>query len=326
MVDAVARRVLPPFGATGLVVQAIEDDRVYNVGAVGYPPAFLDTINGRARVARDPVWEPILSGAPLFLSTRAEYTARYPELAARPPKAGKQAWAFMPLTASGHTFGVCVVSFDRPRRLSDEERTLLTTISALVAQALERARLYDAEHTRSQELQRSLLPSGLPELPACTAAARYLPAGQGMDVGGDWYDIIPLSGGRVALVVGDVMGHGLPEAATMGRLRTAVHTLADLELPRRDHEPSQRHRRRHGGGVLRHLPVRAVRLTTQICSVARAGHPRPPWSTPTAVCTSRARPDPPLGAAEPLRDLRDDGAGREPARPLHRRPGRVGHP
>ncbi|MEU1448219.1 SpoIIE family protein phosphatase [Streptomyces mirabilis] len=301
VVDAVARRVLPPFGATGLVVQAIEDDRVYNVGAVGYPPAFLDTINGRARVARDPVWEPILSGAPLFLSTRAEYTARYPELAARPPKAGKQAWAFMPLTASGHTFGVCVVSFDRPRRLSDEERTLLTTISALVAQALERARLYDAEHTRSQELQRSLLPSGLPELPACTAAARYLPAGQGMDVGGDWYDIIPLSGGRVALVVGDVMGHGLPEAATMGRLRTAVHTLADLELPP---DEIMSHLNHIVGGMAEESYATCLYAlydsTTQICSVARAGHPPPAVVHPDgSVYFPEVAPDPPLGAAEP---------------------------
>ncbi|MFD9281125.1 SpoIIE family protein phosphatase [Streptomyces mirabilis] len=301
VVDAVARRVLPPFGATGLVVQAIEDDRVYNVGAVGYPPAFLDTINGRARVASDPVWDPILSGTPLFLSSRAEYTSRYPELAARPSQAGKQAWAFMPLTASGHTFGVCVVSFDRPRRLSDEERTLLTTISALVAQALERARLYDAEHTRSQELQRSLLPSGLPELPACTAAARYLPAGQGMDVGGDWYDIIPLSGGRVALVVGDVMGHGLPEAATMGRLRTAVHTLADLELPP---DEIMSHLNDIVGGMAEESYATCLYAlydsTTQICSVARAGHPPPAVVHPDgSVHFPEVAPDPPLGAAEP---------------------------
>ncbi|MFK0020442.1 SpoIIE family protein phosphatase [Streptomyces sp. NPDC090798] len=301
VVDAVAQRVLPPFGASGLVVQAIEGDRAYNVGAVGYPAAFLDTINGRARVARDPVWEPILTGMPLFLSSRAEYAARYPELAARPPQAGKQAWAFMPLTVSGHTFGVCAVSFDRPRRLSDEERTLLTTISALVAQALERARLYDAEHTRSQELQRSLLPSGLPELPACTAAARYLPAGQGMDVGGDWYDIIPLSGGRVALVVGDVMGHGLPEAATMGRLRTAVHTLADLELPP---DEIMSHLNDIVGGMAEESYATCLYAlydsTTQICSVARAGHPPPAVVHPDgSVQFPELAPDPPLGAAEP---------------------------
>lgn len=231
VVDAVAQRVLPPFGATGLAVLAIEGDRTHVVGAVGYPQAFLDKFNGRQVTASDPVWDAIGTGGPLFIPSAEKYAERYPHLADLPRQAGKQAWAFLPLTVSGRTFAVCSVSFDQPRRLTHEEQALLTAISALVAHALERARLYDAEHTRSQELQRGLLPQRLPELPACTAAARFLPAGQGMDVGGDWYDVIPLSAGRVALVVGDVMGHGLSEAATMGRLRTAVKTLADLELP-----------------------------------------------------------------------------------------------
>ncbi|MCX5188213.1 SpoIIE family protein phosphatase [Streptomyces sp. NBC_00268] len=301
VVEAVARRVLPPFGASGLLVQIIEGDRLYNVGAVGYPRAFLDSINGVPRVVHDPFWDTIVSGTPLFLRSRAEYTTRYPKLAARPTQGRKQAWAFMPLTVSGHTFGVCVVSFDQPRRLTDEECTLLATISALVAQALERARLYDAEHTRSQELQRSLLPSGLPELPACTAAARYLPAGQGMDVGGDWYDIIPLSGGQVALVVGDVMGHGLPEAATMGRLRTAVHTLADLELPP---DEIMSHLNDIVGGLAEESYATCLYAlydsTTQVCSIARAGHPPPAVVHPDGgVHFPGLTPDPPLGAAEP---------------------------
>ena len=301
VVEAVAQRVLPPFAAAGLLVQAVENDRLLNVGAVGYPEDFLTFLHGRPRASGEPSWDTITSGTPLFLSSAEEYVARSPQLADRPARAGKQAWAFLPLMASGHTFGVCVVAFDRPRRLTDEERTLLTTISALVAQALERARLYDAEHTRSRELQRSLLPRDLPDLPACTAAARYLPAGQGMDVGGDWYDIIPLSGGQVALVVGDVMGHGLPEAATMGRLRTAVHTLADLELP-----PDE---------IMSHLNDLVVGMgeesyvtclyalydsTTQICSIARAGHPPPAIVHPDGtVHFPGPSADPPMGAAEP---------------------------
>ena len=175
------------------------------------------------------------------------------------------------------------------------------TTSALVAQALERARLFDAEHTRSRELQRSLLPRDLPDLPACTAAARYLPAGQGMDVGGDWYDIIPLSGGQVALVVGDVMGHGLPEAATMGRLRTAVHTLADLELPP---DEIMSHLNDIVGAMGEESYVTFLYAlydsTTRVCSIARAGHPPPALLHPdgTVVFPPLAA-DPPLGAAEP---------------------------
>ncbi|MEV0639401.1 SpoIIE family protein phosphatase [Streptomyces sp. NPDC050619] len=301
VVDAVARRVLPPFVATGLVVQVIEGDRLHTVGSMGYPDDVLDVLDNTPRAPGDPLWDAILAGTPTFLSSVDEFTALYPERADLPARAGKQAWAFLPLTASGHTFGVCAVTFDVPRRLTDEERTLLTTISALVAQALERARLYDAEHTRSRELQRSLLPRVLPDLPACTAAARYLPAGQGMDVGGDWYDIIPLSGGQVALVVGDVMGHGLPEAATMGRLRTAVHTLADLELPP-DEIMSHLNDIVAGWGEESYVTCLYALYdsTTQTCSIARAGHPPPALVRPDGtVYFPELAADPPLGAAEP---------------------------
>ncbi|MGW0957588.1 SpoIIE family protein phosphatase [Streptomyces gelaticus] len=301
VVDAVAWRVLPPFSATGLLVQAVEDDRLRNVGAFGYPDDFLAAVDGHPRAPDEPPWSTILSGTPLFVSTRRELAAYGPELAHLSVLSTKQAWAFLPLTASGRTFGVCVVAFDRPRRLTSEERILLTTISALVSQALERARLYDAEHTRSRELQRSLLPRDLPMLPECTAAARYLPAGQGMDVGGDWYDIIPLSGGQVALVVGDVMGHGLPEAATMGRLRTAVHTLADLELPP---DEIMGHLNHIVDGMGEESYVTCLYAlydsTTQVCSIARAGHPPPAMVHPDgSVHFPQLSADPPLGAAEP---------------------------
>ncbi|MER6093427.1 SpoIIE family protein phosphatase [Streptomyces bluensis] len=301
VVDAVAQRVLPPFDAVGLMVQAIEGDRLLGVGAVGYAEGFLDRVNSRATAHTSPSWSVVASGEPAFLSSPEEYAAYAPDHADLPGIAHKQAWAFMPLTASDHTFGVCVVSWDRPRLLTADERSLLTTISALVAQALERARLYDAEHSRSRELQRSLLPRGLPDLPACVAAARYLPAGQGMDVGGDWYDVIPLSSGRVALVVGDVMGHGLPEAATMGRLRTAVHTLADLELPP---DEIMGHLNDIVGDMDEGSYVTCLYAlydsTTQVCSLARAGHPPPALVHPDGtVHFAELATDPPLGAAEP---------------------------
>ena len=301
VVDAVARRVLPPFEATGLVVQAVEGERLHTVGSVGYPQDILAILDGRERTEPSPLWDAVRAGTPTFMSSQQEFAARYPELADLPARAGKQAWALLPLTASGHTFGVCAVTFDHPRRLTDEERTLLTATSALVAQALERARLFDAEHTRSRELQRSLLPRDLPDLPACTAAARYLPAGQGMDVGGDWYDIIPLSGGQVALVVGDVMGHGLPEAATMGRLRTAVHTLADLELPP---DEIMSHLNDIVGGMGEESYVTCLYAlydsTTRVCSISRAGHPPPALLHPDGtVVFPPLSADPPLGAAEP---------------------------
>jgi serine phosphatase RsbU (regulator of sigma subunit)/PAS domain-containing protein/anti-sigma regulatory factor (Ser/Thr protein kinase) len=301
VVDAVAQGVLPPFGATGLAVLAMEGARAHVVGAVGYPQDFLELLDGRQMTDIASVWEAIRTGQPLFISSTEEYAERYPRLAHHPDLAGKQAWAFLPLTVSGRTFAVCTVSFDRTRRLTHDEQTLLTAISALVAHALERARLYDAEHTRSQELQRGLLPQRLPELPTCSSAARFLPAGRGMDVGGDWYDVIPLSAGRVALVVGDVMGHGLSEAATMGRLRTAVKTLADLELPP---DEIMSHLSDIVGGLGEDSYATCLYAlydpTTGMCTIARAGHPPPAVVQPDGTAYfPELSPDPPLGAAEP---------------------------
>ncbi|MGW1714261.1 SpoIIE family protein phosphatase [Streptomyces sp. NPDC002156] len=301
VVDAVARRVLPPFAASGLIVQTIEDHRLRTVGAIGYEDDFLDVVSNAPLTPGWPSFDVISGETPAFFSSSEDFAAHYPALADLPGRSGKRAWAFLPLTASGNTFGVCSVSFDRPRGFTDEERTLLTTISALVAQALARARLYDDERSRSRELQRALLPSELPDLPACTAAARYLPAAQGMDVGGDWYDVIPLSGGQVAFVVGDVMGHGLPQAATMGRLRTAVHTLADLELPP---DEIMSHLNDIVGNMGEESYVTCLYALydsiTQTCSISRAGHPPPAIVHPDGtVYFPDLTADPPLGAAEP---------------------------
>jgi serine phosphatase RsbU (regulator of sigma subunit)/PAS domain-containing protein len=299
VVKAVAERILP-FSATGLVMQVIEGNRLHNVGAAGHCRTPFDRLEGRPEAASDPRWESILTGKPVFVSSLEQYRAHH-EPAEPSSPADKRGAAFLPLTASGQTFGVWVVTFDRPRHLTEEQRSLLTTISALVAQALERARLYDAEHTRSRELQRSLLPRELPDVSACTTAARYLPAEQDMDVGGDWYDVIPLSAGRVAIVIGDVMGHGLRQAATMGRLRTAVHTLAGLELP-----PDE---------IMSHLNDIVSELeedsyatcayvlydsTSRTCQIVRAGHLPPAVVQPDGtVYFPGSVPDPPLGAAEP---------------------------
>lgn len=126
-----------------------------------------------------------------------------------------------------------VISLEQPRRLADTERGLLIALSGLIARTLERARLYDAERHRAQELQRGLLPRALPLLPAVTVAARYLPASEGM-LGGDWYDVIPLSGDRVALVIGDVMGLDsalpwpprVPLSEAVGAILVAAETAA----------------------------------------------------------------------------------------------------
>ncbi|MER6629583.1 SpoIIE family protein phosphatase [Streptomyces sp. NPDC000987] len=139
----------------------------------------------------------------------------------------------VPLSARGGILGV--VSFYRcaqPAPFEDDDLSLAQELAGRAAICVDNARRYTREHHTALALQRSLLPKGRPEQSAVEAAYRYLPARAG--VGGDWFDVIPLSGARVALVVGDVVGHGLHAAATMGRLRTAVHNFCSLDLPPED--------------------------------------------------------------------------------------------
>ncbi|WP_069772259.1 SpoIIE family protein phosphatase [Streptomyces sp. LUP30] len=134
--------------------------------------------------------------------------------------------AVLPLPAKGQVAGVCLVGWERRHEFVPEERSLLTATAALVGQALKRAHAHDAEQELATMLQRSLLPRRLPELPGGTAVARYLPAKRGLQVGGDWYDVIALSEDRVALVIGDVQGHSAGAATIMGQMRTAVRAYA----------------------------------------------------------------------------------------------------
>ncbi|RPE46484.1 serine phosphatase RsbU (regulator of sigma subunit) [Streptomyces sp. Ag109_O5-1] len=138
----------------------------------------------------------------------------------------------VPLRARGTTLGVAeFVRYRNPLRFDDEDLLLAQEIAARAAVAVDNARRYTHARATALALQRSLLPRHAPRQSAVEVAYRYLPAGPEAGVGGDWYDVIPLSGARVALVVGDVVGHGIHAAATMGRLRTAVRTLADIDLP-----------------------------------------------------------------------------------------------
>ncbi|WP_031077997.1 SpoIIE family protein phosphatase/ATP-binding protein [Streptomyces sp. NRRL S-118] len=136
----------------------------------------------------------------------------------------------VPLQARGVVMGMANFwRSERAERFEEEDLAFAEELAARAAVAIDNARRFTREHTMAVTLQRSLLPRVLPEQEALEVAYRYLPAQAG--VGGDWFDVIPLPGARVALVVGDVVGHGLHAAATMGRLRTAVHNFSALDLP-----------------------------------------------------------------------------------------------
>jgi serine phosphatase RsbU (regulator of sigma subunit) len=213
---------------------------------------------------------------------------------------------FVPLRARGTTLGVAAVARHGRRDPFEPDDLFLADELAKAAVAIDNARRYTRERTIALALQRSLLPQRLSDQPAVQIAYRYRPAEFG--VGGDWYDVIPLPGARVALVVGDVVGHGVHAAATMGRLRTAVHTLASGELP-----PQKLLARLDD--VVTHLAVEES-LTpdgtvgdlgatclyavydpvSRRCSLARAGHPPPAAVAPDGTVTFLDVPaGPPLG-------------------------------
>lgn len=172
------------------------------------PARVLPTLEATLREGRASLWPP--------------GTVREPALAG----VGPGGLAVLPLPADGQVVGVCFVGWDEPHEFGAEERSMLTATAGLVGQALKRAHALDAEHELATMLQRSLLPRRLPELPGGVAVARYLPAMMGLEVGGDWYDVIPLSQGRVALVIGDVQGHSAAAATLMGQMRTAIRAYA----------------------------------------------------------------------------------------------------
>ena len=215
----------------------------------------------------------------------------------------------VPVRARGITLGLAMfVRHQRAEPFQDDDLVLAEEIVARAAVCIDNARRYTREHATALTLQNSLLQRRQPDQRAVEVATRYLPAHSGVAVGGDWFDVIRLSGSRVGLVVGDVVGHGVHAAATMGRLRTAVRTLADVDL-----EPEE---------LLTRLDDVVTRLAdeeelatdgrasdlsatclyavydpvSRCCTLARAGHPVPAIVGPDGTAEFMDLPaGPPLG-------------------------------
>ncbi|MFJ8593960.1 SpoIIE family protein phosphatase [Streptomyces sp. NPDC093598] len=243
----------------------------------------------------DAVLEPDLKAAAGWLAQDPEHTARL--------LAHVHSLIAVPLLARGVVLGIA--SFYRAGgSFGDDDRSLAQEFASRAALSIDNARRYTHERTMVLALQRRLLPHGLPDQDTVEVAHRYLPAES--DVGGDWYDVIPLSGARVGLLVGDVVGHGMLSAATMGRLRTAARSFAELDFPpeevlthldnlvgRLDREDPDG----KGAGVIGATCLYAVYdPTTQRCLMARAGHPPPALVRPDGSVTYPDLPaGPPLG-------------------------------
>ncbi|WP_328979684.1 SpoIIE family protein phosphatase [Streptomyces canus] len=226
VVQLVADEIAPAVGSQALVVLGSRAGRLRVLGHRGYADArVVERFDGLPLSEPTPGTHALTTGVPAFFDSREQLERLYPRRHATPD--GFEAWAYLPLIASGRPVGTCVLAYTERHPFPADERAVLTSLGGLIAQALERAVLYDAKHQLAHGLQAALLPHSLPSLPGIEAAARYLPATQGMDIGGDFYDLVPV-GGLAAAVIGDVQGHNVTAAGLMGQIRTAVRAYTTV--------------------------------------------------------------------------------------------------
>ncbi|MGW2937754.1 SpoIIE family protein phosphatase [Streptomyces sp. NPDC001156] len=276
--DAVAltiERLVSGFGARAVAISLIEGDRLHVVGASGCSKEHLKALNGISISTQSPETEAIAHKKQLIYGAgeRGDSPGRGRMTAV---DRDEQAWIVLPLLAGGHALGTCSVGLAPEQRRIARELSPLSILSTLLGQTLERTQLYDASHALAQKLQQALLPRMLPQLDGVLTTSRYEPAAGAIELGGDWYDLIPLPAGGVAAVIGDVEGHNTAAAVVMGQLSSAVRSYA-LE----GHDPST---------VLYRANRLLIDLETDVfatcccvwldpdtgtAQVVSAGHPRP---------------------------------------------------
>ncbi|MBP8531946.1 SpoIIE family protein phosphatase [Streptomyces sp. MK37H] len=276
----------------------------------GTPEAVVDVGELDTHPESSPSAECLTEGRAILFQVNDELMVRWdaldPVRAARIREHGIHSELVVPMRTRGVTLGVVFFARHRTPVPFDEDDLLLAEeISARAAVCVDNARRYKRERMTARALQRNLLPRRLPDLAAMEVTSRYLPSETWAGVGGDWFDVIPLSGARAALVVGDTVGRGVEASAAMGRLRSAIRTLADIDLPpgellthlddlvtrlaaEDDHEPPE------GTGATCLYAV--YDPVSRHCTLASAGHPPPVVVTPDGSAEILDVPDgPPLG-------------------------------
>jgi serine phosphatase RsbU (regulator of sigma subunit)/anti-sigma regulatory factor (Ser/Thr protein kinase) len=176
-----------------------------------------------------PLAEAVRTGDPVFLTCLEDFDTRYPHMRERQSGLGTRAMAALPMSVGVEPIGGLMLSFGAERRFDANEQAFLAALAAQVTQAMKRALKFQVQQTTSELLQRSLMPESIPELTDLAMGAYYEPGGSGVDVGGDWYDVLALSDGRVVVALGDVMGKGVPAAIVMGQVRSAMRAYALID-------------------------------------------------------------------------------------------------
>jgi len=214
----------------------------------------------------------VRDATPVFYDTPTDLVSRYPSLGEVQHAVGDGAWAIAPLIAHGVVVGTFGVTFETTHHIANADRELLLVMGTLGGEALDRARGYERVELTASALQRALLPTRVVGHPLLDIAARYDPKPGTGQVGGDWYDVL-VDGDDVLLLIGDVAGHGVDAARTMGRVRFGLAALAT-----REHDPAtllaqaNRHVLTSGRDELITCAIMRVDTCTRILTWASAGH------------------------------------------------------
>ncbi|MBT2370138.1 SpoIIE family protein phosphatase [Streptomyces sp. ISL-10] len=212
-------------GATSLVMGLLESGRIHLV-AEGPEDAFVPGTRYTRVDEQYPMSEVVRTLTPRFIESKEDFAESYPLLWPHIKGLGISAAAYLPLIAQARPIGALGLLYRDKTGFTLEDRNLLVALGSSIAQSLQRAVLYEQEHDLAEGLQQAMLPRRIPEVPGAQIAVRYRSARLGRDIGGDWYDIIALPGGRVGAVIGDVQGHDTHAAAVMGQLRIVLRAYA----------------------------------------------------------------------------------------------------
>ncbi len=216
---------LAHLGATSLVMGLLEGSRIHLV-ADGPEGAYVPGTRYTRVDEPYPMGEVIRTLKPRFIESAEDFALSYPILWPDISHLGITAAAYLPLIAQARPIGALGLLYGDREGFPGDERNLLVALGSSIAQSLQRAMLYEQEHDLAEGLQQAMLPRRIPEVAGAQVAVRYRSARLGQDIGGDWYDIIPLPGGRVGAVIGDVQGHDTHAAAVMGQLRIVLRAYA----------------------------------------------------------------------------------------------------
>ncbi|MFJ6795298.1 SpoIIE family protein phosphatase [Streptomyces sp. NPDC091268] len=259
-------------GAVSVMLGIVDGGRIHLV-AEGQLGSYVPEIEYTRIDARLPMSAAVRTMQPVFLASREEFEHGYPQLWPYIEPLSVRSGVYLPLVAQGRVIGALGLLYTRDGDFTAEERNLLVALGSGIAQSLQRAILFEQEHDLAEGLQRAMLPRRIPEVAGARIAVRYRAARVGRDIGGDWYDVIPLGDGRVGVMIGDVEGHDTDAAAVMGQLRIVLRAYIT-----EGHTPGTAMAR--ASAFLRELETERfatctyadIDLTTGMAQLVRAGH------------------------------------------------------